>query len=473
MLARRLHHEFAYARELMPNYKDDPTFKLLIDSRIREGFLMERLEEEQSARIDEKIARLQATRRHAEALGQAAETARAETLRAVQAAGLAPRGAGGNECAQRSGPTVGEVIDRYLTAMEQQGPVPMLKKHRTCLPLLKTMIDSTCVSELRQAHINKFFEKVQRLPPNWAKKKELEGSSWLAIANSNTGETIAPATFDGTYRASVSAFLSWAVGNFQDEGFPTTLTLRHISYTGDRAEGENKQRDLTPEELKRLFHNEELRRLAADPANVHKFWILALALHTGARIRELCQINPQEDWRCEDGIPVLSIDDSTGADVDVVKSVKNAPSKRVVPIHPALIEAGFLTYLTTVKEAGVRRLFPQWRPKEGKASWRAEEWIRDFFKKIGLRDDTPGQRVVGAHAFRSTFVKAGINAGIDKIGTLTGHSGDMDPQVASYAGGSNAVRAARKLEELRKIKFDIDLANPPPPTLDARMLRSS
>lgn len=451
---------------------DNHRLKHLIETQRRIAYLREELDEAREAASTARSERFRAER-EAQALAEAAaRKARVEMLEAMQAvpqqSGHAPPPAAGS----MTHPTMVEVIDQFLSAMGAQGETPMLTKHRTCLPMLRDMVGGLRTSEVKQAHLNEFFNLILQLPPNWKKRPDLLKTGWVAVAQGNTGDVIAQGTFEGTYKASISVFLNWAIGNYQDEGLSPHLTLTHIRYTGARAGTENKQRALEPEELRRLIAGKELHNFAADGAEVHKFWILAALLYSGARVNELCQINPQVDWLRVDGVDLLSINESTESDEGVVKTVKNKPSIRDVPIHPALIEAGFLDYLQAVRDAGARRLFPQWSPKRGKASWRAEEWIRTFFEEIGLRDSTKGKRVVGAHAFRSTFIKAGVNADVQMLGNLTGHARAMDPQVSSYAGGSNALKPSRKLEEMRKIRFDVELPRAVLPVL-AQVRRSA
>lgn len=46
---------------------------------------------------------------------------------------------------------------------------------------------------------------------------------------------------------------------------------------------------------------EALQPLTTDAKHVHEFWLPMLGLHTGARINEVCQLNPQTDIGTEDG----------------------------------------------------------------------------------------------------------------------------------------------------------------------------
>ena len=94
-----------------------------------------------------------------------------------------------------------------------------------------------------------------------------------------------------------------------------------------------------------------------------------------------------------------------------------------MPIHSALIKRGILSYIDEVQKQGAKLLFPSFKPSRGKASGEAEKWFRQFLKDVGLRDDTHGAKVLGMHAFRSTFSNAAMNAGVDES-SIVGHAGE-------------------------------------------------
>lgn len=55
-------------------------------------------------------------------------------------------------------------------------------------------------------------------------------------------------------------------------------------------------------ELRRLFEGEEMRSFAAQPELAHCYWLPLIGLYTGARVNEVCQLNPQIHIRKEEGI---------------------------------------------------------------------------------------------------------------------------------------------------------------------------
>src|SRR5690606_19847117 len=96
---------------------------------------------------------------------------------------------------------------------------------------------------------------------------------------------------------------------------------------------------------------------------------------------------------------------------DVRRTVKTGASRRCVPVHSKLLELGFAKYVEKQRKAGAQLLFSPFRPSRGKASGEAEKWFRGLLYDTGLRDETPGARVVGMHAFRSTFLNKAMNDG--------------------------------------------------------------
>lgn len=120
------------------------------------------------------------------------------------------------------------------------------------------------------------------------------------------------------------------------------------------------------------------------------YWLPLLGFFTGARIGELCQLY-LDDVR-EEGVWFIDINELTSD-----KSLKNAWSARRVPLHPKLVELGFVAWCEALKKQGFQRVFPElsWNP----TNRYAKEPIRamsQFFEKLGMPRD--GTKVF--HSFR-------------------------------------------------------------------------
>ena len=156
------------------------------------------------------------------------------------------------------------------------------------------------------------------------------------------------------------------------------------------------------------------------------YWLPLLALYTGARQGEIGQL------RTMDVVEEHYLD-ATGDEAKawVIRilfdagRLKNEHSERRVPIHAALIDAGFLRYVQAAKAAGRHRLFPVLRPDyDGNftASW--SKWFGRWLRgTCGITD----KRLV-FHSFRHTFKHFARYSQIapDVQNEMTGHeTGDI------------------------------------------------
>lgn len=99
-----------------------------------------------------------------------------------------------------------------------------------------------------------------------------------------------------------------------------------------------------------------------------------------------------------------------------------------------MLKAGFIDYVEALRQQLAKRLFPQWRVARERATGEADRWFRLFVEHVGLRDETLGARVVGMHAFRSTFSRRAFVMGVDES-PLVGHQTPTQTDVqAGYRG---------------------------------------
>lgn len=333
-------------------------------------------------------------------------------------------------------PTLKDVVDGFLAGYEKTNRPQMLKKHRPVLTMLLELVGNKSVDEILQDDINKFFDVLGRLPPRWSYECRKRKLTIRELAALDHPKRLGPKSLEDTYIASLRPFLIAAKRDWQDQGFPLGLTVDGVQYLGDEEEGVNKQRSFTQVELERLFGGVEMKKFAADKDLAHYFWLCHLGLFTGARVNEICQLNPQTDilQEPETGLWYFWFNEDTPADNGIVKSIKTGDSRKV-PFHSTLVELGFVEYITAIKAEGARRLFPAWEPINRRASGNAEKWFRQFLRDTGLRDDTPKSKITGMHAFRHTILTHGaMQKPPLSLFCITGHVQDEAPIHATGAG---------------------------------------
>ncbi|MFZ2161969.1 MAG: DUF6538 domain-containing protein [Sideroxyarcus sp.] len=336
------------------------------------------------------------------------------------------------------------VVEGFLNKYQREKKPGMFKKHMAVLPMLIDVIGNKPITELKQADINDFFDLLGNLPPRWKDECRKRKLTVRKLAELDHPQTLGPKSFQDTYIASVRPFLTAARRDWQDQGFPLGLTTDGIEYTGDLEGGENKQRAFRQHELKTLFEGPTMNDYARDPAQAHQFWLPHIGLYTGARVNEICQLNPQTDifQDVDTDVWCFWITKDTEADPRIIKSVKTGDSRQV-PIHNKLIELGFLEYVRRVKSTGAKLLFPEWQPINKRASGEAEKWFRQLLRDTGLRDETPKNNLVGMHAFRHTLLTYGAmqetppgsgNKTPLSLFCISGHAQDEAPIHATGAG---------------------------------------
>lgn len=360
-------------------------------------------------------------------------------------------------------PKLSDVIKHFLQDQGTRGIKEMMKKHELVMPLVLDVVGDKPIAELRQADLLDLFDVINRLPKH-ARYDFAKGKSYREIADIPDRERLGKATFDRTYRASISTLLDWSKTNYQDQGFPVSLTVEKLDYRGSRKEGENKQRAFTEDELKRIFEGAEMQAFASDPSLAHQFWLPHIGLFTGARVNEICQINPQTDIKqdAETGIWYFLMTDETEGDDRIEKSIKTKTTRQT-PIHSKLLELGFLDYVRRL-EPQSKLLFPPWKPKGGRASPYAAEFFTEFLKDVELHGvrNAKGFAPRGMHSLRHTLLTYGYTQG-QVLFCISGHvegSEFANKVGAGYIDMEIARSLIYKKEQLEKLSYPVTFHKP-------------
>jgi len=188
------------------------------------------------------------------------------------------------------------------------------------------------------------------------------------------------------------------------EGF-TRLTV-HTSDVIDKL-------DLSLEDLSALFdgpvHNHNFRPVGG--AGEASFWLPILGYSVGFRMAELGQLSVN-DILLRDGIwciwvtTLATVGEPTADKMtpderenQIVKSLKNRQSRRLIPIHPDVLKLGFIEFVEWARTTGSTQLFRDIRAdSKGSISGNFSAWYSRYLKKLGIK--RPGLDWV---SFRHTF----------------------------------------------------------------------
>lgn len=176
-----------------------------------------------------------------------------------------------------------------------------------------------------------------------------------------------------------------------------------------------------------IYHSTELDR--ARSFNDAHFWAPLLALYTGGRVNEICQLCVKDVLRSRPlrsekaRIWYININDD-----EVNQSVKSAASLRNVPIHDDLIQLGFIDFY----EARAKQVKPNDQLFEEMVHCSSNGWGRQISRWFNGEGKFKGyldavqltsREKKTFHSFRHTAVQCLRDAGVDEaaIAATVGH----------------------------------------------------
>ncbi|HVY15705.1 MAG TPA: site-specific integrase [Rhodopila sp.] len=175
-------------------------------------------------------------------------------------------------------------------------------------------------------------------------------------------------------------------------------------------------------------------------ADDHIYWAPLISMHTGMRITEIGMLRPaqMQTWF---GRPTLVLELEDGEAANDEEGYKTGNAVRRIPVHPHLVEIGFLKFWERQQELGHDRLFPNWtQHRKGAARGRPEvHFEADFFNAHRLKWNVPAHRAAKLtfHSFRGFFIQACHDARVDAYTILkwVGHDEDTEAQTNAVHRG--------------------------------------
>lgn len=256
--------------------------------------------------------------------------------------------------------------------------------------------------DAQQARLLK--ERLSRCPQYFGLRPEFKGKTLKQVVESgSTYKTITAVTVNNRLRK-LTAFMNWCKAN----GYIADNPLAGLKVmTGSAKEA---RLSFERDDLTALLDHEALRKEARK--HPWRYWLPLMGRATGARLEELCQLRV-DDVIEQQGIPCIRIDDSGKG-----QNLKNASSRRILPIHPALLELGLLQHVESVKASGADRMFPELEAVRGKLGHAPSKWFGRYRTRQGVTDTRKT-----FHSFRHTLIDDLRDAGVQDslIKRIVGH----------------------------------------------------
>jgi integrase len=225
-------------------------------------------------------------------------------------------------------------------------------------------------------------------------------------------ESIIPKTVKSGYIAAAQSFFGWAVRNSRLPSDPSAKV--HVEVVSKTA---IKMRGFRDDEAAKILSAAlaPMSELMTDENRAARRWVPWLCAYTGARVNEMTQLRAM-DVHTYDGIWCVHIRPEAG-------TVKTSRA-RSVPIHPHLIEQGFLEF--AAQKTGETPLFyaiERQRKKDRKnptytsVGNKLADWVR---QDLEITDPTVAPNHGWRHRFKTVARKAGLDA--EKRDAIQGHA---------------------------------------------------
>lgn len=258
----------------------------------------------------------------------------------------------------------------------------------------------------KQAHIMR--DTLLAYPPNRNISPLTRGKPLLEVLGMPDLARLHPRTIN-KYLQTYSGLFNWAVRNGHCDINPfegLSVRTNQANRVAPRVSFDDAQLQTIMQAL--------LAKVA--PKEEHHRWGGLIAIHSGARLNEIAQLH-LEDIRQADDIWCFDINQKDGT----TKRLKNAASKRVVPIHPHLLDYGFMDYFDRMKsQRGNERLFPQLSYSKSDGYGRnLGRWVNErLLPDLNIKSDQ-----LTFHSFRHTMVRKLIAADVSQahIMAIVGH----------------------------------------------------
>lgn len=345
-------------------------------------------------------------------------------------------------------PLLSQLFEKFITEKrrnwgEKQAKSTEQKDYRPKILQFIEIVGDKEANKLTKNDTVKYKDTILHLPSHIKTKKAYKDKTIKEILALEIpkSDLLSGTTIKNRF-VKVGTFLTWLAKNgYADSSLETPL--HGVIKKSKRA---SEDRDVFDEQdLKNLFNNKYY--FSREHSQASRYWIPLLALFTGARLNELCQLHAS-DIKEVDGIWVIDINDEDD------KRIKSYNAKRQIPIHSILLKKlKFIDYVNNSKRKN-KRLFPELKQSDDGHSREYSKWFNATYRKnthVGQNDNNKKN----FHSFRHTFSNYYKHLGnIEefRVAEIIGHESDTTSITYDRYGKSSDIKNKKKLIE--KLKFD-------------------
>ncbi|MEA3470061.1 MAG: hypothetical protein U9R57_17795 [Thermodesulfobacteriota bacterium] len=216
--------------------------------------------------------------------------------------------------------------------------------------------DNPMIHMFVNEHALQFEEKFKLYPANCKKKypnKSMqEIMAMIANGKISPDKRISTRTYN-SYAELLTGMFNWAKSNKREQYLSGDNPFVDMKQA---VKQHSKRNPFTPVDLTMFFSSDMYTKKQFEKRFSWRYWVPILMLYHGTRVEELCQL-PINHIEKKNGIWCFvikaEVDKSTGT---IITSTKTGD--RIVPLHPTVIDIGFLKYVKNLQNDGHSKLFP-------------------------------------------------------------------------------------------------------------------
>ncbi|KZL01978.1 Phage integrase family protein [Pseudovibrio sp. Ad5] len=241
---------------------------------------------------------------------------------------------------------------------------PSEKQCRTAAKLFVWATGVELIGEMRESDLRLFRDIMLKLPKSFGKSpKDYEQSLEKVLEKASRMQpdevAFSPSTINKHFQKldDMIVFFNSGADHQKLHWFNGTAHYR----TKRKGRAKEDRNPFQPDTITKILGypfftgcKSDVRRHIAGDIIVHdaQFWVPIIAAHSGMRRSEISGLKIS-DVRCADGIHYFNIEENEH------RGLKNKQSKRLVPIHQAILKLGFLEYIKELKARDFSDLFPE------------------------------------------------------------------------------------------------------------------
>lgn len=233
-----------------------------------------------------------------------------------------------------------KLISLYIRNEEKGWTQKTLMEVNGVSRILQHIVGDKLVASFTRQMMLDLRDKLERLPANLFKKYPNKTISEILAMHELTPMTLISVN---KHMCRMSSILRFGVR----EGYIVRNVAEGLKIPIRKSNDEERSA-YSAEEIKKVVN---LLTHPIEALKDERKWIPLIGIFSGMRLDEICQLYV-EDVQCINNIWCFSVNDEKD------KKLKNLSSRRIVPIHPYLIEQGILSHVERIKAEKHERIWP-------------------------------------------------------------------------------------------------------------------